>query len=117
VAGVLPPHTPKNRANLDECDNKTFSIHTFFIHRGHLEFKTPVSLGLYLMAALVLSLVQGVPMNLIAMGQVDFLPDLGLAALQMWILTFGIGEEIGWRGFALPGLQAGRSALRATVIL
>jgi membrane protease YdiL (CAAX protease family) len=50
-------------------------------------------------------------------GLIDFLPNLGLGALLLWILTFGIGEEIGWRGYALPGLQQGRSALSATVIL
>lgn len=32
-------------------------------------------------------------------------------------LAYGIGEEPGWRGFALPRLQSGRSALRATAIL
>jgi membrane protease YdiL (CAAX protease family) len=74
-------------------------------------------LGLYIVVATALWLIQGVPMNLVAMGQVDYLPDLGLAALPMWVLSFGIGEETGWRGFALPRLQEGRSALRATIIL
>jgi membrane protease YdiL (CAAX protease family) len=74
-------------------------------------------LGLYLMVAAALRLIQGIPMDLFAMGQLDFLPALGLAALPVWILTFGIGEETGWRGFALPRLQEGRSALRATIIL
>jgi membrane protease YdiL (CAAX protease family) len=74
-------------------------------------------LGLYIVVAVALWLIQGVPIDVVAMGQVDFLPALGLAALPMWILTFGIGEETGWRGFALPRLQEGRSALRATIIL
>lgn len=51
------------------------------------------------------------------LGHVDFLPPLGLAAVALWTLTFGLGEETGWRGFALPRLQAGRSALAASLIL
>ena len=38
----------------------------------------------------------------------------------MWffpLLTYGFGEEGGWRGFALPHLQSRHSAMRATVIL
>jgi len=76
-----------------------------------------VPLGLYLAVAAALWLIQGIPVDVVAMGQVDFLPAIGLAALPMWILTFGIGEETGWRGFALPRLQEGRSALHATIIL
>lgn len=72
---------------------------------------------LYMLLAAILWLFEGGQINLVAMGQVDFLPKLGLAALPMWILTFGIGEETGWRGFALPRLQKGRSALTATLIL
>ena len=33
------------------------------------------------------------------------------------LFTFGIGEEVGWRGFALPRLQSRHSALTATAIL
>lgn len=74
-------------------------------------------LGLYALAVLVQALM-GMPITTpTQLGQVDFLPPIGLLALPMWILTFGIGEEAGWRGFALPRLQRNRSALKATVIL
>jgi len=43
-------------------------------------------------------------------------PDL--AALFVFILLFiGLGEEPAWRGFALPRLMKGRSALMASMIL
>jgi membrane protease YdiL (CAAX protease family) len=74
-------------------------------------------LGLYLLVRAALWLAQGERIALAGMGQVDFLPFIGLAALPIWILTFGIGEETGWRGFALPKLQEGRSAFSATLIL
>ena len=74
-------------------------------------------LGLYIAVAATLWFIRRVPIDLVTMGQVEFLPALGLAALPMWVLTFGIGEETGWRGFALPRLQESRSALHATIIL
>ena len=41
-----------------------------------------------------------------------------LAARFVFILLFnGLGEEPAWRGFALPRLKAGRSALAASLIL
>lgn len=51
------------------------------------------------------------------LGVVPFLPPLGIGALFLWILTSGIGEEIGWRGYALPRLQKDHNALYSTVIL
>lgn len=44
-------------------------------------------------------------------------------ALRRWqywlanIFFYGFGEEVGWRGFALPRLQARRSALAAALIV
>jgi membrane protease YdiL (CAAX protease family) len=50
-----------------------------------------------------------------------FLPEFpGLSwyvGWLLWIFTFGLGEEAGWRGFALPVLQRDRSARSATLIL
>ena len=74
-------------------------------------------LALYVVVALVLRLIPGQALDLRMLGQVDFLPDIGLGALFLWLLTYGIGEETGWRGYALPRLQKNRSALLATFML
>ncbi len=50
-------------------------------------------------------------------GRVHFLPPLGIGALALWIVTFGIGEEAGWRGFALPRLQRDRGAFASSAVL
>jgi membrane protease YdiL (CAAX protease family) len=76
---------------------------------------SPLILGA--LVVLVLILVTGQTISLSALGEVKFLPPLGIGALVLWFLTFGIGEETGWRGFALPRLQKNRSALSATLIL
>jgi len=45
-------------------------------------------------------------------------PGLGpFACLLLMTVSYGIGEEMGWRGFLLPRLQAQRTALFATVML
>ncbi len=76
---------------------------------------SPLAFGLLVVVAL--NTVTGSAISLSDFGAIHFLPPLGAGALLLWLLTFGIGEEIGWRGFALPRLQSGRSALSATLIL
>lgn len=71
----------------------------------------------YGLLAVVMAWWQGQPPSFGELGELNFLPDLGLAALPFWVLTFGIGEETGWRGYALPRLQQRHGAFAATLIL
>jgi membrane protease YdiL (CAAX protease family) len=71
----------------------------------------------YAVVVIVLRLIQGTWVDLSLLGEVNFLPNLGAGALFLWIFTYGIGEEIGWRGYALPRLQARMNALSATLVL
>lgn len=46
--------------------------------------------------------------------------DLGIGALltsAVFLVIASTGEEVGWRGLALPALQAGRGPLRASMVL
>ncbi|HSJ55147.1 MAG TPA: CPBP family intramembrane glutamic endopeptidase, partial [Anaerolineae bacterium] len=76
---------------------------------------SPVALAF--IGVLVTAIVQRVWPDLRLFGQVNYLPYLGWWVLPLWLITFGFGEEIGWRGFALPRLQKSRSASSATLIL
>jgi len=70
-----------------------------------------VALGLPAILALTaagLHLLLGAP-NTIQLG--------GLSVLDFVVFVLVIGEELGWRGYALPGLLAKRSALAASLIL
>ncbi|MFN3374526.1 MAG: CPBP family intramembrane glutamic endopeptidase [Chloroflexus sp.] len=67
---------------------------------------------------LVMRLVTGTWQAASGFGQVAELPSLHwLAGWLAWILISGLGEETGWRGFALPRLQARYSARDASFIL
>ncbi|HWQ82937.1 MAG TPA: hypothetical protein VN363_00130, partial [Anaerolineales bacterium] len=46
-------------------------------------------LALYVIVALVLWLIQGNPLDLSVLGQVDFLPKMGWGVLPFWLLTSG----------------------------
>lgn len=76
---------------------------------------SPLIIGLVVIK--ILNDLTGSEIGLANLSELDYLPPLGTGALLLWIFTFGLGEETGWRGFALPRLQKGRSALSATIIL
>lgn len=74
--------------------------------------------GLFAIAILLNRVVAGAWPDLSLLGEVDYLPYLGpLGVIGLWLLTYGFGEETGWRGFALPRLQRTRPAASATLIL
>ncbi len=49
--------------------------------------------------------------------EVNFLGNIGFLAIFLWIISFGIGEEIGWRGFLLPELLKKHGIIKSTLIL
>lgn len=75
-------------------------------------------LVLFTAALLINRTIAGTWSDLSLLGQPDYLPYIGpLGFFGLWFLTYGLGEETGWRGFALPHLQKNRSAASATLIL
>ena len=82
----------------------------------------PIWYGVALLGPIMLALggialhvvLGGQPPNLLAM--IGALPTVLALSVYMFIQV-GIGEEIGWRGYALPKLQSGYSALASSVIV
>lgn len=72
---------------------------------------------LYAAAAIVERLARGAWPDVRMLGRVNFLPDLGLWALPLWLLSSGLGEESGWRGYALPLLQRRFSPRVASIVI
>jgi membrane protease YdiL (CAAX protease family) len=88
------------------------------VGRGYAIFAILTPPILFAIAVVFSRLLQGAWPDLSLLGDIDYLPHLGiLGVLGLWLLTFGLGEETGWRGFALPRLQAGRSAFSAALII
>lgn len=81
-------------------------------------FVVALPLASFALVVLATRLALGAWPDLRTLGQVDYLPTLGVVpAFVLWLLTFGVGEEVGWRGFALPRLQGGMTAFRASLVL
>ena len=76
---------------------------------------TPLALGGA--AVIVYALSNNALPELGLFGEVDYLGNIGvLAALALWIATYGFGEEIGWRGFAFHRMEQGGWVRAAAII-
>lgn len=89
--------------------------------RGRLRWLTLALLGPagILVAALAAEWAMGgVPSNAAAALTSREFPEWSAAGFLVYnILTFGYGEETGWRGYALPTLHRTHSAIAATLVV
>jgi len=88
------------------------------VEARYCAFAVLAPVALFALAVLINRVTSGAWPDLLLLGEADYLPYLGpLGAFLLWFLTYGLGEETGWRGYALPHLQRKYSATSATLIL
>lgn len=76
----------------------------------------PLAFGV--VAILIYWAERGAPPDLARFGEVDYLGQIGIgAALLLWLATYGFGEEIGWRGFALQRMMTPTRWIQPAVII
>ncbi len=77
-----------------------------------------VSPAVFLGLALIVMVAAGKALPSVAdFGQFSGTPSIGLVGVLLLIFLGAIGEETGWRGYALPQLQRRFSPLTSTLIL
>jgi len=85
---------------------------------GYVFFSLGAPVVFFVIAMLIQLAISGNLPDWRLLGEVDYLPKTGLlGAIVVWFFTYGLGEEVGWRGFALPHLQKKYSARSAALIL
>lgn len=75
---------------------------------------SPIVFGAMAMAVMAL---MGAPLNGFSAVRNAFADPAWVGGMFLASLAYGLGEEPGWRGYALPYLERGRTALRATALL
>ena len=77
-----------------------------------------VSPAVFLGLGLIMMTVAGKPLpNVADFGRFSGFPAIGLAGVLLLILIGALGEETGWRGYALPQLQRRFSPLTSSLII
>lgn len=94
--------------------------------RRCIQPKPIIYLGIALFSPFILAIVSmvfnhilsGVPFDLTELTKSAEFPKLGFISFFAYnLLFFGFGEEVGWRGFALPRLQSRFNGLSSAFIL
>lgn len=115
IAALIVTALTEGRAGIRNLLGRIFK---WRVEVRYYAFALLAPVALFILAALMNRFITGAWPDLSLLGQPDYLPNLSpLGVLGLWLLTYGLGEETGWRGFALPHLQKDRSAASATLIL
>jgi len=115
IAALIVTVLTEGRVGIRDLIRRIFKWRVEF---RYYMFAILVPIGLFMLAYLINRVITGNWSDLSLLGQPDYLPYMGpFGVLGLWFLTYGLGEETGWRGFALPHLQKDRTAASATLIL